>query len=108
MAMTEQEESRIFELVTAAGGAKSTFMEALYKAKDGDYEGAQKLMEEGEEYFIQGHHAHADMIADEGNGVEMVVRLVLAHAEDQLMSAELTKTLVEELIALYKRLDNKG
>ena len=31
--------------------------------------------------------------------------VVLAHAEDQLMSAELTKTMVEEMIALYKRID---
>ena len=32
--MTEQEEMQVFELITAAGGAKSTFMEALYKAKE--------------------------------------------------------------------------
>lgn len=45
------------------------------------------------------------MIEAEGQGVETTVRLVLAHAEDQLMSAELTKTMVEEMIALYKRID---
>lgn len=100
--MTEKEEEQIFELITAAGGAKSTFMEALYKAKEGDYSEADKLMEQGNAYFVQGHHAHAAMLENEGNGVEMTVRLILAHAEDQLMSAELTKTMVEELIALYK------
>ena len=41
------------------------------------------------------------MIEAEGQGGETTVRLVLAHAEDQLMSAELTKTMVEEMIALY-------
>ena len=45
------------------------------------------------------------MIEAEGQGVETTVRLVLAHAEDQLMSAELTKTMVEEMIALYKKLN---
>ena len=99
--MTEQEEMQVFELITAAGGAKSTFMEALYKAN----EEAEALFKQGDEYFIQGHHAHAAMIEAEGQGVETTVRLVLAHAEDQLMSAELTKTLVEEMIALYKRID---
>lgn len=103
--MTEQEELQVFELITAAGSAKSTFMEALYKAKEKDYEAAEKLFQKADEYFVQGHHAHAAMINAEGQGVETTVRLVLAHAEDQLMSAELTKTLVEELIALYKRLD---
>lgn len=103
--MTEQEELRVFELITAAGGAKSTFMEALYKAKEGKYQEAEKLFKEGDEYFLQGHRVHAEMIEAEGQGVETTVRLVLAHAEDQLMSAELTKTLVEEMIDLYKRID---
>ena len=87
--MTEQEELQVFQLITAAGSAKSTFMEALYKAKEGKYDEAEKLFKEADGYFVEG----------------TTVRLVLAHAEDQLMSAELTKTMVEEMIALYKKLD---
>ena len=103
--MTEQEELQVFQLITAAGSAKSTFMEALYKAKEGKYDEAEKLFKEADGYFVEGHHAHTAMIEAEGQGVETTVRLVLAHAEDQLMSAELTKTMVEEMIALYKKLD---
>ena len=99
--MTEQEELQVFQLITAAGSAKSTFMEALYKAKEGKYDEAENLFKEADGYFVEGHHAHAAMIEAEGQGVETTVRLVLAHAEDQLMSAELTKTMVEEMIALY-------
>ena len=99
--MTEQEELQVFQLITAAGSAKSTFMEALYKAKEGKYDEAEKLFKEADGYFVEGHHAHTAMIEAEGQGVETTVRLVLAHAEDQLMSAELTKTMVEEMIALY-------
>ena len=46
--MTEQEEMQVFELITAAGGAKSTFMEALYKAKEGKYDEAEKLFKEAD------------------------------------------------------------
>ena len=77
----------------------------LYKAKEGKYDEAENLFKEADGYFVEGHHAHAAMIEAEGQGVETTVRLVLAHAEDQLMSAELTKTMVEEMIALYKKLD---
>ena len=94
--MTEQEELQVFQLITAA---------ALYKAKEGKYDEAEKLFKEADGYFVEGHHAHTAMIEAEGQGVETTVRLVLAHAEDQLMSAELTKTMVEEMIALYKKLD---
>ena len=102
--MTEQEELQVFQLITAAGSAKSTFMEPFISQR-GKYDEAEKLFKEADGYFVEGHHAHTAMIEAEGQGVETTVRLVLAHAEDQLMSAELTKTMVEEMIALYKKLD---
>lgn len=104
--MTQEEELQIFSLISAAGGAKSTYMEALYKAKEGKYEEADALMKEADGYFIEGHRVHAQMVQLEASGVEMAVRLITVHAEDQMMCAEQTKTLVEELIDLYKKLDN--
>ena len=57
--MTEQEELQVFQLITAAGSAKSTFMEALYKAKEGKYDEAENLFKAADGYFVEGHHAHA-------------------------------------------------
>ena len=52
--MTEQEELQVFQLITAAGSAKSTFMEALYKAKEGKYDEAENLFKEADGYFVEG------------------------------------------------------
>lgn len=94
-----------FQIISAVGTARSSYIEAIQKAKEGDFEGAEQLMKEGDEMFIEGHHAHAGLLQVEAdNGQGSAVSLIILHAEDQLMSAESFKTIAIEFIELYKRL----
>ncbi len=94
-----------FQIISAVGTARSSYIEAIQKAKEGDFEGAEQLIKEGDEMFIEGHHAHAGLLQLEAdNGQGSVVSLIIMHAEDQLMSAEGFKTVALEFIDLYKRI----
>ena len=94
-----------FQIISAVGTARSCYIEAIQKAKEGDFEGAEKLVKEGDEMFIEGHHAHAGLLQIEAdNGQGSAVSLIILHAEDQLMSAESFKTIALEFIDLYKRI----
>lgn len=101
--MTEQQEIQIFQLISTAGTAKSMYMEAIKKAKEGNYEEARSLIKQGEDCYMQGHHIHGSMITD----VTSYVNLILAHAEDQMMNAETIRLIAEEIIELYEKIDNK-
>lgn len=93
-----------FEIISAVGGARSCYIDAIQKAKEKDFEGAKQAMEDGDELFHQGHKAHAKLIAQEANGDKVEVVLLLVHAEDQLMSAETFKILAGEFIDLYEKI----
>lgn len=94
-----------FQIIAAVGTARSSYIEAIQKAKEGDFEGAERLVKEGDEMFIEGHHAHAGLLQVEAdNGQGSAVSLIILHAEDQLMSAESFKTVALEFIDLYKRI----
>lgn len=95
-----------FQLITAAGGAKSSYIEAVEKAKQGKYEEAEELIKQGDELMKQGHAPHTDLIQQEaaGNGFEM--SLILTHAEDQMMSTEVFKVMAEQMIELYHKVDD--
>ena len=93
-----------FQIISAVGSARSMYIEAIQLAKQGDIEGAQKLMKEGEAVFVEGHHAHAKLIQQEASGESSTITLLLLHAEDQLMSAEGFKIIADEMIDVYKRL----
>lgn len=94
-----------FQIISASGGAKSTYMTALEAAKEGNYEEVEKWLNEGDEMLNQGHALHARLIHQEVIGHSPAMSLILVHAEDQMMGAETFKTMVEEMIALYKVLD---
>lgn len=95
-----------FEIISAVGTARSSYIESIQKAKEGKFDEAEQLIKEGDEMFVQGHHAHAKLLQHEAeNGQGSAVSLIILHAEDQLMSAEGFKIIALEFIDLYKKLE---
>lgn len=94
-----------FQLITASGTAKSNYIEAIQKAKEGLYEEAEALIAAGDEMSNQGHLSHTDLIQKEAAGEDLRMSLILTHAEDQMMSTEVFRVMAEEFIALYKKVN---
>ena len=92
-----------FSIISNVGMAKSLAVEA----RKGKYNEAEKKMAEASEYFVKGHHAHTSLIQKEAAGENVELSLIIMHAEDQLMSTETTKLLIEEMIEMFKQLNNK-
>ena len=93
-----------FEIISNVGTAKSLVVEALRDARQGKFDEAEEKLEEASKYFVNGHHAHASLIQKEAAGDKVDLSLIIMHAEDQMMSAETIKLLVEEMIEMYKDL----
>lgn len=93
-----------FELICHVGDARSSFIQAILSAKQGDFAQAQTLIHAGQQSFNQGHSVHAKLVQAEAQGMRDHLSLLLIHAEDQLMSAETFKILCSEFIDLYQRI----
>lgn len=93
-----------FEIISNVGAARSCFINAISEASSYHFEEAENLIKEGNDHFIKGHHAHANLIKLEANGELDNISLILIHAEDQLMSAESFKILSNEFISVYKEM----
>ena len=94
-----------FHIISNVGTAKSLVMEALYAAKEGNFEEAEEKLEESKHYFVEGHKMHASLIQREANGEKLEFSLILMHAEDQIMSVDTITLLVKEMIELYRRFE---
>lgn len=92
-----------FQIVAAAGNARSLYMEAVAAAGEGDDARSDALVAEAAESFGEGHHAHAELVRREASGDPVDMTLLLTHAEDQLMGAEQFGIMAEQLIALHRR-----
>lgn len=94
-----------FQMIAAAGAARSAFITATHKAQKGDFNEAARYIAQGNEYFSEGHSAHSKLIKNEAAGSPTHMNLMLSHAEDQMMGAELFSITAAELIDSYREIE---
>lgn len=90
-------------IITYSGMAKSCYMQALYLAKEGKFSESDEKIKEGDDSFVEAHHGHGDLLQLEMSTEEPQISLLMTHAEDQLMGAEMLKLVIVELIEIYKK-----
>lgn len=92
-----------FGIITEAGSAKSSAMEGLYAAKEGNFELAAEKIKTANEEIGRASHMHFDVITAEAQGEQLEFKVLFLHAEDQLLSTQTLILLVDEMIQMYKR-----
>lgn len=90
------------QVITYAGLAKSNYLQALKLYRQGDKKAYEDKFCEGDSNFSQAHKAHLEVLQQEMEQQEPQISMLMAHAEDQLMSAETIKTLIQEMILLIE------
>lgn len=91
-----------FQLIAAAGAARSLAYQALAASKEGDFERADELMAQSKDAVVSAHKVQTDLLTREAQGNHLPVDVLLVHAQDHLMTAMLAQELAGELIELYR------
>ena len=93
-------ESTCFSVISAAGTARSCFLEAIENAKEGqEY---QSLLDDGYNAYVEAAKAHAVALQLEAED-KLDNGLLLIHAETILSSAETIWNLAETIIDLINK-----
>ncbi|WP_077612452.1 PTS lactose/cellobiose transporter subunit IIA [Clostridium sp. Marseille-P2415] len=93
----------VMKLVVNSGNARSTAIEALRAAREGNFEHADELMNEADQMILQSHEIQTEMIQNELNGKKVEVGLLMVHAQDHLMNAMTVMDLSKEMIEILKK-----
>ena len=94
-------------LIGHAGEAKSLAFQALNDAKNGNFEEAEKLLQESGNELLKSHSLQTELIVKEAGGEKIDMGLIMVHSQDHLMNAILFKELVKEFIDVYKKMEEK-
>ena len=102
-----------FEIIASAGQACSLAFEALGYARDNNFIKARELIEESKKESLLAHRCQTRLLTQEASGDHVDVDVLLVHAQDHLMTAQLARELIEEIINLYeikadKEIDLRG
>ncbi|WP_330585463.1 PTS lactose/cellobiose transporter subunit IIA [Roseburia sp. 1XD42-34] len=97
-------EEMSFQIILHGGNARTSAMEAIQHAKDGELDIAEQKIQEANKEIGEAHRTQTDLIEREARGEKTEIRLLLIHAQDHLMNAMTVKDLAQEVIELYKRI----
>lgn len=91
-----------FQIILFAGNGKSSAMEAIQEAKEGNFEGAEAKLKEASAELGKAHGFQTDLLHQEAQGNGQGVNVILVHSQDHLMTAMTVRDLAVEIIELYK------
>lgn len=100
--MDEQNYEQSFQLILAAGSAKSAALMAVEAARDGDFAKAEEYLQECDAGLEDAHNQQFAMIQQEAQGNTVPVNIILIHANDHLTMALMAKEYAQEMIHLYQ------
>lgn len=96
-------------LIANSGDSRSFAFRALEEAKKGNYEEAEKLMEDSKEAALKAHKVQTEILTSEADGEKTEINVLLIHSQDHLMTSLLAQELIKEIIILHKdKEDRRG
>lgn len=93
------------ELISYAGMAKSSYIEAIRLSKEKKIAEAMQELKSASEYTLKAHDVHFELIKSNYNPSEGIEKLLLIHAEDQLANNEVFEILSKEIIEIYSKME---
>ncbi|MFA7222495.1 MAG: PTS lactose/cellobiose transporter subunit IIA [Bacilli bacterium] len=101
--MTDDElEECCMKIIANSGDARSKAYEALSFAKEGKFSEADKKLEEANKTLNEAHKEHSKVLKAGANGDLDHETVLLAHAQDHVMSTMTVVDMIKEFINLYK------
>ncbi|KPH73426.1 PTS lactose/cellobiose transporter subunit IIA [Oceanobacillus caeni] len=91
-----------FQIILFAGNGKSSAMEAIQAAKEGDFAESDRLIEEANKELGKAHGHQTNLLQEEANGEGAKVNVILVHSQDHLMTAMTVRDLAIEIIEIYR------
>ena len=100
--MDEKNIQAIMNLIIYGGDGKSSAMEAIHVAKEGNFDLADEKIQAAEKSLLEAHHTQTEMLTQEANGDSVEMSLLMVHGQDHLMTGMMFKDLAKELVDVYR------
>jgi len=91
-----------FQIILFAGNGRSSAMEAIQEAKAGNFDEADRLIDEAKTELAKAHKFQTKLLQEEADGKKNQINIILIHSQDHLMTAITVKDLAIEIIELYR------
>ncbi|GKQ43447.1 PTS cellobiose transporter subunit IIA [Companilactobacillus sp. RD055328] len=93
-----------FDIISNTGEARSILMNIIKEVEKGNFDSYEEEYKKANDCLKTASKVHLQLISSEAQQKEVPFNLLLVHAEDQMMAAELVRDLTEHIVHLNKEL----
>lgn len=93
-----------FEIILHSGDARTIVHEGLNLMKQGKFEEAEKKMEDANNELLEAHKSQTKLLQDYANGDEIIMEVIMVHAQDHLMTTMTLREMAIEFLTMYKQI----
>ncbi len=94
-----------FNIIVNAGEARTKVYNSFKKMNDGEYDEAAKILEESNQDLLKAHNSQTDLLTRYANDEEIVMDVMLVHAQDHLMTTMTLRETALQMLEMYKKMD---
>jgi PTS system cellobiose-specific IIA component len=94
-----------FDIIATAGDGRAKVMEALKQSRKGNFGEAAELLKDADTLLLKAHQLQTDkLLTKQANGeLNDPYNVVIAHAQDYVMTAMAMKDMAVEIVKLYEK-----
>ncbi len=107
MRKDEKLENIAMMIIANAGAARAAAFDALEAAKQGNFDRSSELLSSSDNYAHKAHVSHTELLTMFANGEVACSNPLTSHAQDHLMTADLAKELITEIVELRKEIERR-
>lgn len=98
-------QNNAMQIIVKAGDGRSRLLQAVTDIENGDFTAARFKLESAGDAIREAHTLHTEMIRDEARGNTPVYSMLLAHAQDALMTAYSEYRVLQRLLPTLENYD---
>lgn len=92
-----------FEIILSGGNGRSMIHEAFALMREGKLDEAEEKLKEAEKSIIDAHNSQTDLLQAYASGEELIMEIIMVHAQDHLMTTMTLKEVALEMLAMYRQ-----
>lgn len=93
-----------FEIILHSGDARTIVHEGIDLMNQGKFEEAEKKMEDANNELLEAHKSQTKLLQDYANGDEIIMEVIMVHAQDHLMTTMTLREMAIEFLKMYKQI----
>lgn len=92
-----------FELILHSGNARTLIHESYDLMEKNQFEAADQKLSAANDELVLAHQVQTSLLQDYAKGEEIIIEIIMVHAQDHLMTTMTLKEVAERMKLLYQR-----